>query len=115
MKKIILPFIVLSLMLDACQLNKDCYLLADKYRNERCALILSKVPDGTAYFKAEGIDLDTRKKIKYNHYTRWWNIYSNKMELGDTIIKRKGELVFSIHKKDTVLRFNWECDGKIYK
>ncbi len=42
-------------------------------------------------------------------------MYSHLISKGDTIIKKKGELIFSIHKKDTIYNFNWECDGKIYK
>jgi hypothetical protein len=45
----------------------------------------------------------------------WWATYKKHIKIGDTIIKRNGELVFSIHKKDTVLSFNFECEGKVYK
>lgn len=36
------------------------------------------------------------------------------MSVGDTLIKQKGELVFYIHKKDTILSIPWECEGKVY-
>lgn len=31
--------------------------------------------------------------------------------LGDTIIKREGETILNIHKKDTILAWSWECEG----
>ena len=40
--------------------------------------------------------------------------YKNEIEIGDTIIKRKGELTFNIHKKDTIISHEWECEGKTY-
>ena len=40
---------------------------------------------------------------------------TNLEEQGDTIIKRKGEYAFNIHKRDTVLTFNVECQGKVYR
>jgi len=50
----------------------------------------------------------------YNEENTWFAWYYANFEKGDTITKHKGELVFSIHKKDTVLSFNFECDGKKY-
>ena len=37
------------------------------------------------------------------------------MEIGDTIIKRKGELSMFVHKKDTVMVFKHNCQGKVYE
>ena len=42
-------------------------------------------------------------------------MYENYLEKGDTIIKCKEELIFSIHKKDAILNFNRECEVKVYK
>ena len=44
------------------------------------------------------------------------NIYVQKgVEEGDTIVKKKGELIFYIHKKDTIIAHEWvsyDGDGK---
>ena len=37
------------------------------------------------------------------------------MEIGDTIIKRKGELKLSIHKKDAIITYKFICDNKTYE
>jgi len=44
-----------------------------------------------------------------------WILDSSNVEIGDTIIKRKGSLDLTIHKKDTIFLFNWHCRGKSYK
>lgn len=43
-----------------------------------------------------------------------WKLDSNTVEQGDTIIKRKGILDLTVHKKDTILLFKWYCRGKPY-
>jgi hypothetical protein len=57
------------------------------------------------------------KKCDCNSHTSdmWWTTYKEHIEIGDTIIKRKGELMLNVHKKDTILSFNFECDGNVYK
>ena len=36
------------------------------------------------------------------------------VSIGDTLVKKEGELRVFIHKRDTVLVYHFECDGKIY-
>jgi len=69
------------------------------------------------YFNVKGRDPRTNEKCdcKSEFSYRWWSSYLDKLSIGDTIIKRKGELVFSIHKKDTILSFPWICEGQVYK
>ncbi|MEG2078113.1 hypothetical protein [Chryseobacterium sp.] len=44
-----------------------------------------------------------------------WILNSSDVEIGDTIIKKKGILDLTVHKKDTILLFNWHCKGKSFK
>ncbi|WP_262488047.1 hypothetical protein [Chryseobacterium joostei] len=39
----------------------------------------------------------------------------DEVEEGDTIIKKRGDLMLAIHKKDTIIRHDWYCRGKPYK
>ena len=96
----------------------DCETLANSYRDDECSLIVEYIPDiKEKYFNFKGRNpyndekCNCKSKISY----RWWNVYKDKISKGDTIIKRRGELTFHIHKKDTSLVFNWECNGKTYK
>ncbi|AWH86365.1 hypothetical protein HYN59_15165 [Flavobacterium album] len=67
------------------------------------------------YLNAKGKQLYTKEDCTCKDNARWWVQYDDLLEKGDTIIKKKGSLVFSIHKKDTILNFYWECQGKVYK
>lgn len=112
MKYFILP---ISLLLTSC-LNVDCRSSAELARNQECLLIFEKFPVFDTYsLDARGKHLYTKKECICSDTNRWWVQYKDYIAQGDTIIKKKGELVFSIHKKDTILNFNWECEGEIYK
>jgi hypothetical protein len=99
----------------SCDFRIDCNAFEEERRNENCIMIVEIPPrPSSVYFKAIGKTLDNKECI-CDEESRWWATFSDKIEKGDTIIKRKGSLVFEIHKKDTILTYNWECGGKTYK
>ncbi|RCU43155.1 hypothetical protein EIZ47_06835 [Chryseobacterium lacus] len=92
----------------------DCKRDTDTAYNEECNLVVEISPTEYPYlFKAKGYDPITKEvKICHND-SRWWSLYKKEIEEGDTIVKKKGDLVFYIHKKDTVIAHEWVCyDGK---
>lgn len=102
----------------SCGSNYDCDIVANAYKNDECLLIVKEIPgkrDGK--FDYKGIHLFNKNECNCNSQTsdRWWANYKEHIEIGDTIIKKKGELIFNIHKKDTVLSFSFDCNGKIYR
>jgi hypothetical protein len=106
------PFLFVS-----CNIKTDCVAFEKHYRNEELCSMIVEIPPraGSVYFKAIGRNIKDGKPCECEEESRWWATFSNEIEKGDTIIKRKGELIFYIHKKDTVLTFNWECEGKVYR
>jgi len=110
--------IFLLFIMVSCKPLGDCELVAKDMRDDECLLIVEKIPGiRDNMFDYKGINPVTKKKCDCDSDTsdRWWATYNEHIEIGDTIIKRKGELTFNIHKKDTILSFNFECDGKVYK
>ncbi|MFG4002094.1 hypothetical protein [Flavobacterium aquidurense] len=102
----------------SCGPTYDCDASAEDLKGDECLLIVHKIPSNTDdRFDYKGINPITKKDCDCNssRSDRWWVKYKDHIEIGDTIIKKKGELIFSIHKKDTVMSFNFECDGKVYK
>jgi hypothetical protein len=114
MKYIIFLFFVMV----SCKPLGDCKENAEDCKDDECLLIVEKIPGiRDNMFDYKGINPVAKKKCDCDSDTsdRWWATYNEHIEIGDTIIKRKGELTFNIHKKDTILSFNFECDGKVYK
>lgn len=113
MYKFILLF---SILFVSCE-KIDCQKLSQIKREYECLLIVKNLNDNSSVynFEIEGRSLKSKKDTLYKQENRWFCSYYKYIEKGDTIIKRKGELIFNIHKKDTILSFNWECEGKTYK
>jgi len=108
--------IVLTLFVFSSCMKIDCIASAEVARKQECLLIFKELPSFSSYkLDAKGKHLITKKECECSDENRWWAQYKEYLEKGDTIIKRKGELIFSIHKRDTILNFNWECEGKVYK
>lgn len=83
--------------------------------NDECTIVVQTPPKNSVWFKVEGYNPITKKHSECKNSNRWWSLYITEIEKGDTIIKKKGELSFNIHKKDTIITHYWECKGKIYK
>ncbi|MCD0476658.1 hypothetical protein LPB87_19885 [Flavobacterium sp. EDS] len=108
----------LALCFFCCGPMGNCNEEAEDLKGDECLLIVREIPTDTDdRFDYKGINPVTEKECDCNssRSDRWWADYKKDIAIGDTIIKKKGELIFSIHKKDTVLSFNFECDGKVYK
>ena len=101
------------LFLYSCSNGIDCSLSAKLNAETECIIVVNKLPS-TVFFDAKGIDPITKKECKCSEGDRWWIQYKDEINIGDTIIKRKGELTFNIHKKDTIISYEWECEGKTY-
>ena len=106
-------FLFIVLFMSSC-LRPDCKALSDYYRQEECLMVVHNIPN-VYDFQIIGKDLKINRDTVYQTDNRWFRKYLETIEKGDTIIKRKGELTFNIHKKDTVMSFNFKCDDKVYK
>ncbi|SUP53870.1 Uncharacterised protein [Weeksella virosa] len=113
MYKIITVFFIF-ISLNSC-FNIDCDKLMEVARERECLLIVEKLlPYDETTLNAKGKSLIDNSECICKDRGRWWTQYRDEIELGDTIIKRKGELIFNIHKKDTVITHHWQCEGKVY-
>lgn len=104
-----------SLMFNSC-VQIDCEKSAESYKkNYNLEVILTERPfiRGDMRFVGKKINSDEINTTRI--MGRWFRNYKDYMEVGDTVIKRKGELTMYIHKKDTTMVFKWECQGKVYE
>ena len=112
-RKICLLFLLFLVF--SCDYKTDCSFFEKIRREENCVIIVDIPPRaGSVYFNTKGRSLDNSKECNCDVESRWWAIFSEKIKKGDTIIKRKGELIFEIRKKDTILKYKWECKNGLY-
>lgn len=106
---------ILPLLLYSC-VGVDCKKSAEyKKRLDVNFVIIKK---DSLNGREINLKIKNRKNNQIENYSEentWFAWHYENFQNGDTIVKKKGELIFSIHKKDTVLTFPYECDGKTYK
>ncbi|WP_312993140.1 hypothetical protein [Chryseobacterium flavum] len=101
---------LLSLFLFILSCGKvNCVEYTKMLSKEECIIVVEIPPTSSVWFEVKGYDPATQipKICKTNN--RWWNLYWNEIEVGDTIVKKKGELTFNIHKKDSIITHFWKC------
>ena len=105
---LILCFLIISCV--DCERSRN-YILEDE-----CNLVVIIPPsEYPNLFKTKGYDPISKEEKFYEDGNRWLDFYKKEIEEGDTIVKKKGELIFYIHKKDTIIAHEWVCydgDGK---
>lgn len=113
----IFTFLLIGLIVFFAQpMAGNCEELKLMYLNQECIAVVRELPDKqNVYFKLKnGFNPHTEKKCNCSDEGRLWSRYISDINLGDTIIKKRGELTFSIHKKDSIIKHYWECGSKIY-
>lgn len=110
-----LTFLPLLFLIISCNQKPNCEAFLRIDRDSECLMIVESRDWGTSGNLAmDGRNPYTNEKCDCNEQNRWWANYRNEINIGDTIIKRKGELTFNIHKNDTIISHEWECDGKTF-
>lgn len=108
-------FIILISFLFIQCLKPDCEKSKKEDMENECIVILED-DFASAFVKnvilePKGINPETGEHCKCKDFGRWWGMYQEYMEKGDTLVKRRGEDFFTIHKKDTIIRIEWgDCD-----
>lgn len=100
----------------SCDKVASCAEIAENRRNDYCNIIVDDFSTNEYRFYLKGKntltgEVNTFRRINY----LWGYRFVDQIEKGDTVVKKKGELVFYIHKKDSVLAFPFKCDGKFHE
>jgi hypothetical protein len=105
MKKLIY-FLVLTLITASCM---DCEEIEKNKRALYCNIIVNKASRPGRELRIHGFDPVSRQRILFVDISEMYFDLRNDLEMGDTLVKNKGELDFFIHKKDTVLVYHYKC------
>ena len=110
-KKIILLLAVI--LLYSCGI--DCEKSLQGYRDYNIEVILTERPVIRGEMKFVGKKVNSDRISTTKIMGRWYREYIEYMEVGDTIIKREGDLTMHIHKQDTTMVFKHICQGQVYE
>ena len=93
----------------------DCEFFANQYRKDHFNIILQSKPSSGREYVIKGINPITKLKVEYYSKGGLLDVpFKYLVSIGDTLVKKEGELRVFIHKRDTVLVYHFECDGKVY-
>jgi len=109
----VIGFIIIAIICVSC-FKIDCEVIGERYREKYCNIVVRETPDSGRWFDIKGKNPVTGEMATYSDMGTWYVYFYTKIGIGDTIVKKQGELKFYIHKKDTVLVYPYECEGKIY-
>ena len=116
-KNSLIIFLLGSILLSSCYRLREapCEEVAEFERPDEVNLVIESSSGNPYKLKLEGIDPITSQKSKFQrqNYT-WAQWFINDIAVGDTVVKRKGELKFYIHKADTILVFPFKCKGEVF-
>jgi hypothetical protein len=107
-------FTLLAILCTAC-FSVGCDKLAAILRPKECNIVVEDTPERGRRFTIKGINPVTKQRATYSDVNTWYVFFNDRIEVGDTVVKRNGELTFYIHKADTTLVFPYECEGKVYE
>ena len=99
--------VVVIIILNSCK-KDDSNAFKKIIANEECYLVVEDPPNDSGWFEVGGYDPITKKHKICKTSNRWWNLFYLEIEPGDTIVKRKGELTFNIHKGDTIITHTYD-------
>ncbi|MEN4761413.1 hypothetical protein ABEG63_13830 [Chryseobacterium sp. C39-AII1] len=105
----------LMLLIIGCELGPNCDYNKKLNKSIECLAVVVSKPVHSNVFLKNGYNPYTKKECNCEENDRWMRIYYDEMDIGDTIVKKKGDLFFQIHKTDTVITHFWKCDQKVYK
>lgn len=94
--------------------DQDCNKYRDLFIENECNVILSKdyTDNQPEFMIVKGINPNTKEKCKCQDNVKNWYFYNGYMEKGDTLVKRKGNDFYKIHKKDTIfIIYYGECNN----
>jgi len=94
----------------------SCEDAANYYKDESFNIILKSKPDSGRAYTLRGINPNSNKDEKYYDDGGFLGLpFKDLISVGDTLVKKPGELKVYIHKKDTVIVFPFKCEGKVYE
>lgn len=103
----------LLVILIVCLFNScfetDCKALKKIMSDEECNIVLNAPPEHWRGLLLKGYCPINQNLLEYENHNRWWILYYSEMDVGDTIVKKRGELTIRIQKKDTVIMHKWNC------
>lgn len=99
----------------SCDREATCAEAAESRRDDYCNIIIDDFSDNEYRFYLKGRNPETCRVNTFRRINYLWGYrFVDKIAKGDTVVKKKGELKFYIHKKGNILSFPFKCGGETF-
>lgn len=95
--------------MSSCELKPDCDSNKRYNKSIECIAVAITKPTHSAVFLEKGYNPYTQEICHCKESDRWMRIYYKEINVGDTIIKKRGDLFFQIRKSDTIITHTFKC------
>ncbi|WP_288441157.1 hypothetical protein [uncultured Chryseobacterium sp.] len=109
----IIVFFSFLILVFSCR-EPDCNDAKKASYPDEYNLIVGETRIDNSWIKITGYHPITYEKSNIMVHNNWIDDY-NEVEVGDTIIKRAGNLELVVHKKDSIIKHDWYFKGEPYK
>lgn len=117
---------ILILVFTCCESEESCAFNLRLTREQSSNIIVtdninkSSHWGGNGLLKLRGITVDSQNEILFKSKSRGWSPLSDFINVGDTVVKKEGEAIMYVYKRDSIVKrdlsnmcdkdFDWEKD-----
>lgn len=112
MNKICIYTLSFLLPIISCELKPNCEYNKKLNLSSECIAVVLTKPTYSHFFLEKGYNPYTQEICECKENDRWMRNFYKEIDVGDTIIKKKGDLFFQIRKSDTIIIHKWKCSDK---
>ena len=98
--------------MNSCRYKRaTCEESVKKNKEFEFEMIVDAVSWNGNNIKIDGKSPKTDKEVHFFDIDGWYFTIGDKFQIGDTIIKKKGESIYKVYKKNEIWTLKYTCDG----
>ena len=101
--------ILLFTSLYGCK-TENCEEATSRNSNLELRIIVKEVNWNGNLLNLDGISIENGKSISFNNGSDWYYAIGGKIQVGDTLIKKKGEPIMRLYRKGERWLFTYICE-----
>jgi len=100
---------VISCTLPGCVHDFSCDAVTKALSQKHASFVIKNTGPSGRIVDFSGVDINTGKKVYYEAEGGMYLEMKQIVQIGDTLIKRRGQTGFLLRKKDFIIKFEFDC------
>ena len=111
MIKKFIVFVCFTILVNSCELKTDCDANRKLNMSTECVAVVLVKPTYSRVFLEKGYNPYTNELCQCEENDRWMRNSFKEIDVGDTVLKKSGQLFYQIRKSDTVITYKFQCNS----